>query len=196
MMLAIAMSAGIGGLHALTPGHGKTIMAAYLIGTRGTARHAVMLGLTVAVSHTIGVLALGAITLYASSFLTPESTYPYLGLGAGVLVTGIGVSMLYRRLRSRSAHHEHDHGHVHGAGEDHHHHRAAPAAVPPLWASAPLPLCWAESWRFSSSIWACMAASWAWSSSREAAAIGCSFSATEIVGSTFCRTLTSAPSGG
>lgn len=128
VMLAIAISAGIGGLHALTPGHGKTIMAAYLIGTRGTARHAVMLGLTVAVSHTIGVLALGAITLYASSFLTPESTYPYLGLGAGVLVTGIGVSMLYRRLRSRSAHHEHDHGHVHGAGEDHHHHRAAPAA--------------------------------------------------------------------
>jgi len=119
VVLAIVLSAGIGSLHALTPGHGKTIMAAYLVGTRGTPWHAAMLGLTVAVSHTAGVLALGAVTLYASAFVAPEAAYPYLGLGAGALVTGIGASMLYRRLKARRArkeHHQHDHVHDGHAG--------------------------------------------------------------------------------
>jgi ABC-type nickel/cobalt efflux system permease component RcnA len=64
--LALAVAAGLGALHALEPGHGKTVVAAYLVGTQGTARHALSLGLIVTATHTAGVYLLGAVTLYAS----------------------------------------------------------------------------------------------------------------------------------
>ena len=127
--LAIAFALGI--VHALSPGHGKTIMAAYLVGGRGSSRQAVGLGLAVAVSHTLGVLVLAGITLGASSVLPPERLYPILGVLSGALVIAIGASLLWSRLRlvaARRAHerdhaHERDkaHGHGHEDARDHGH---------------------------------------------------------------------------
>jgi nickel/cobalt transporter (NicO) family protein len=84
--------------HALTPGHGKTIVAAYLVGTRGTVRHAAILGFTVTLTHTAGVFALGVVTLFLSRYILPELLYPWLGVASGVLVLAVGFSLLYRRL--------------------------------------------------------------------------------------------------
>jgi len=107
--------------HALSPGHGKTIVTAYLIGQRGTPRHAALLGLIVTATHTIGVLALGAVTLLLSQFIVPDRLYPWLNLVSGVLVVTIGASVLRSRWRHRN---EHAHGHDH-----HHHQHAAPAGL-------------------------------------------------------------------
>ena len=116
---SLLVAIGLGAAHALSPGHGKTIMAAYLVGTRGTTRQAVGLGLAVTVSHTLGVMALAAITLVAASTLPPERLYPILGVGSGALVVAIGGNLLVRRLRdlrragTRGHGHEHEHGHEH-----------------------------------------------------------------------------------
>ena len=124
--LAIAFALGV--VHALSPGHGKTIMAAYLVGAKGSSRQAVGLGLAVTVSHTLGVLALAGITLAASSVLPPERFYPILGIISGALVIAIGASLLWSRLRTMGVRgrpldhdhaHAHDHGHGHGHGHDH-----------------------------------------------------------------------------
>ena len=100
--------------HALSPGHGKTIVTAYLVGQRGTPRHAALLGLIVTVTHTVGVFALGAVTLLLSQFIVPERLYPWLNLVAGLLVVAIGASVLRARLRKRRHHREHHHHHEHG----------------------------------------------------------------------------------
>jgi nickel/cobalt transporter (NicO) family protein len=100
--------------HALSPGHGKTIVTAYLVGQRGTARHATLLGLIVTATHTVGVFALGLVTLVLSRFIVPDELYPWLNLVAGVLVVAIGISVLRARWRHRR-HHAHHHHH-------HHHH--------------------------------------------------------------------------
>jgi nickel/cobalt transporter (NicO) family protein len=123
VMVALLSALGLGAIHALAPGHGKTIVAAYLIGSRGTARHALFLGITVTVTHTLGVFALGIVTLYASRYILPEQLYPWLGILSGGLVVGMGITLLRQRLRAiRSAHpvhdHDHDHEHVH---HDHDH---------------------------------------------------------------------------
>jgi ABC-type nickel/cobalt efflux system permease component RcnA len=97
--------------HALSPGHGKAIVTAYLVGQRGTARHAALLGLIVTATHTVGVFALGLVTLLLSRFIVPDELYPWLNLVAGVLVVGIGISVLRARWRKRR--HEHDHHHHH-----------------------------------------------------------------------------------
>jgi len=102
--------------HALSPGHGKTIVTAYLVGQRGTPRHAALLGLVVTATHTVGVFALGAVTLLLSRFIVPDQLYPWLNLVSGVLVVLIGASVLRARLRNRRAHargHNHDHHHDH-----------------------------------------------------------------------------------
>jgi nickel/cobalt transporter (NicO) family protein len=106
--------------HALSPGHGKTIVTAYLVGQRGTPRHAALLGLIVTVTHTVGVFALGAVTLLLSQFVVPDRLYPWLNLVSGVLVVTIGASVLRSRWRHRRAH-----GHSHG----HHHDGRAPAGL-------------------------------------------------------------------
>jgi ABC-type nickel/cobalt efflux system permease component RcnA len=100
-VIALSMLATLlwGAAHALTPGHGKTIVAAYLIGARGTVRHAGLLGLTVTLTHTAGVFALGTVTLYLSRYILPEVLYPCLSVLSGLLVIAIGFSLLYRRLR-------------------------------------------------------------------------------------------------
>ena len=79
------------------------MVAAYLIGARGTARHAVALGATVTVTHTIGVFALGLVTLALSQYLLPEDLYPWLNLVSGLLVVAVGAGVLRSRLRSRSS---------------------------------------------------------------------------------------------
>jgi nickel/cobalt transporter (NicO) family protein len=97
--------------HALSPGHGKAIVTAYLVGQRGTPRHAALLGLIVTVTHTLGVFALGLVTLLLSRFIVPDDLYPWLNLVAGLLVVGIGVSVLRARWRHRRHdHHHHEHG--------------------------------------------------------------------------------------
>jgi ABC-type nickel/cobalt efflux system permease component RcnA len=108
-----------GAVHALSPGHGKTVVGAYLVGARGTARHAAFLGLTVTITHTAGVFALGMVTLYLSRFILPEDLYPWLSVASGLLVVAIGVALIWSRLRARS---DHDHGHDHVHDHDHPHH--------------------------------------------------------------------------
>jgi len=110
---------GWGALHALSPGHGKAMVAAYLVGTRGTARQAVLLGATVTITHTIGVFALGAVALGLSQWVLPEDLYPWLTLASGLMVVGVGASVL--RSRARAARAVASHGHDHGHGHDHHH---------------------------------------------------------------------------
>jgi ABC-type nickel/cobalt efflux system permease component RcnA len=120
---SLLVAIGLGAAHALSPGHGKTVMAAYLVGTRGTTRQALGLGLAVTVSHTLGVLALAALTLAAANILPPERLYPILGVGSGGLVVLIGASLLVRRIKDLR--HEHGHAHPdggHGHGDDGHGH--------------------------------------------------------------------------
>lgn len=87
-----------GAAHALSPGHGKGIVAAYLVGARGTPRHAVYLGLIVTVTHTLGVFALGLVTLALSEFVVPERLYPWLTLVAALMVVAVGVAVVRQRL--------------------------------------------------------------------------------------------------
>ena len=124
ILASLAIALGLGAIHALSPGHGKTIMAAYLVGAKGSSRQAIGLGLTVTVSHTLGVLALAGITLAASSILPPERFYPILGVVSGALVIVIGASLLLGRVRpmlaaGRAHPHGHEHPHPHGHGHDH-----------------------------------------------------------------------------
>jgi nickel/cobalt transporter (NicO) family protein len=113
ILASLAAALFWGAAHALSPGHGKTIITAYLVGQRGTPRHAALLGLIVTVTHTIGVFALGAVTLLLSRFIVPEQLYPWLNLVSGVLVVAIGASVLRARWRRRRAHHHHHHQHEH-----------------------------------------------------------------------------------
>jgi ABC-type nickel/cobalt efflux system permease component RcnA len=120
LILLVLAAFGWGALHALSPGHGKTMVAAYLVGTRGTTRHAVALGALTTVTHTAGVFALGLVTLALSQYVLPEDLYPWLNLASGLLVVGVGVAVL--RARTRRARHVHTHHHDHDHGHDHHHH--------------------------------------------------------------------------
>jgi nickel/cobalt transporter (NicO) family protein len=96
--------------HALSPGHGKTIVAAYLVGRRGTPWHAAALGAIVTATHTIGVFALGLVTLALSQFIVPDQLYPWLNLASGVLVVAIGATVFRSRFRHGRAHgHDHEH---------------------------------------------------------------------------------------
>ena len=122
LLVSLLIAAFWGAAHALTPGHGKAMVAAYLVGTRGTPRHALMLGGTVTVAHTAGVFALGFVTLGLSAFIVPEQLYPWLTLVSGLLVVLVGASVLRQRLRARGhVHQHHDHDHHHEHGHDHHH---------------------------------------------------------------------------
>ncbi|MEX2245127.1 MAG: hypothetical protein WEC75_00400 [Dehalococcoidia bacterium] len=98
--LALVAAVGFGAVHALSPGHGKTIVAAYLVGSRGTWRHALLLALTVTATHTSSVYALGFVTLYLSEYIVPERLYPWLGVASGGLILAMGLSLFAGRLRS------------------------------------------------------------------------------------------------
>jgi nickel/cobalt exporter len=151
-VLLISLLAALlwGALHAFTPGHGKTVVAAYLIGDRGTAWHAAFLGLTVTLTHTLGVFALGGVAMYLSRYILPEALFPWLSVVSGLLVIVIGLSLLVSRSRelfgtgsgkarhTKSRHaegphtHSHDdhsyayarvaHSHSHGSHEHSHEH--------------------------------------------------------------------------
>jgi nickel/cobalt exporter len=112
LLFLLLAAFGWGAVHALSPGHGKAMVAAYLVGTRGTARDALGLGLTVTVTHTIGVFALGAVTLALSAYVLPEDLYPWLNLASGLLVLGVGGAVLRSRVRRARHHHHHHHHHT------------------------------------------------------------------------------------
>jgi ABC-type nickel/cobalt efflux system permease component RcnA len=109
ILLSLLIAAFWGAAHALSPGHGKAMVAAYLVGSRGCPRHALLLGLTVTVTHTAGVFALGIVTLGLSELIVPEQLYPWLNLISALLVVGVGASVLRARLRRSHAHHHHHH---------------------------------------------------------------------------------------
>jgi nickel/cobalt exporter len=109
LVLLLLTAFAWGALHALSPGHGKAMVAAYLVGTRGTARHAVALGATVTLTHTAGVFALGVVALALSEYVLPEDLYPWLNLVSGLLVLGVGGYVLRKNLLRRRRHHHHHH---------------------------------------------------------------------------------------
>ncbi len=99
LALMFLFAIGLGGLHAFSPGHGKAVVGSYLVGSRGNWQHAVFLGLVVTATHTIGVYALGAVTLFLSAYIFPEQLFPYLEFISGMLVAIIGVRLLIERIR-------------------------------------------------------------------------------------------------
>ena len=142
---ALALAALLGGIHALAPGHGKTLMAAYVMGRSGGRREILTIGSTVALTHTIGVVALGTV-ISASSTVAPDRTIRWFGVASGALVLLVGLQLLRsrlgwpslvsvirdrrtkhqaRRAEAARAHHDHphhDHPHHDGAHHDHPHH--------------------------------------------------------------------------
>ena len=122
ILISLAVALFWGAAHALSPGHGKSIVAAYLVGQRGTPRHAVLLGAVVTITHTLGVFGLGLVTLLLSQFIVPDTLYPWLNLVAGVMVVLIGLSVLRSRIGNRFGHRiAHLRGHEHHHPDDHHH---------------------------------------------------------------------------
>jgi len=127
MIVGMVVAFGLGSIHALSPGHGKTIVAAYLVGARGTARHAIFLGGMVTFTHTISVFFLGLVTLFLSRYVLPEKIYPVLGVISGASIVWIGAMLLYKRSRvafggtGAHHHHSHDHGHDHEHPHAHEH---------------------------------------------------------------------------
>ncbi|HEY0785737.1 MAG TPA: hypothetical protein VGD62_07675, partial [Acidobacteriaceae bacterium] len=130
LFTAAFISMGLGAMHALEPGHGKTIVAAYLVGARGTVRHALLLGVIVTTAHTASVFALGAITLYASHYILPEQLYPWLGVLSGMTIAVLGGYLLLRRWTGQEMDHVHVAGQMHGHWFSSKNTAPAPAAVP------------------------------------------------------------------
>ena len=144
-LVCLLVAFGLGAMHAFEPGHGKTMVAAYLVGSRGTPKHAVFLGLMTTFTHTVSVFLLGFVTIFLSHYIMPEKMTRVLGVISGLSIVWIGGWMLYRRSRKLLAvpahhhhhhdHHRHDHDHSHkavpvaahghhehGHDHDHHHH--------------------------------------------------------------------------
>jgi len=125
---AIGIAFVLGAAHALTPGHGKTIVAAYLVGSRGTLKHAAFLGGMVTFTHTVSVFALGLVTLFLFQYVMPQKVTQVLGAISGLSIVAIGGWMLFKRLRgaghphSHDHTHAHDHSHTHDHTHEHHHH--------------------------------------------------------------------------
>ena len=127
-IVALVVSFVLGGLHALTPGHGKAIVAAYLVGSKGRVIDAVFLGLVVTFTHTFSVIALGVVMLVAQGF-APDDIVPWLSLFSGVLIVGIGAWLLARNMKqyysggaqSQAHGHQHPHDHSHEPGHSHDH---------------------------------------------------------------------------
>ncbi len=126
LAVALAAAFGMGAVHALSPGHGKTLVAAYLAGTRGTIQHALLLGATVTFTHTISVFALGFAALFLTEYIMPQQLAFVLSLASGVLVIAVGLNLLRKRWHAATHHHhDHEHGghhHHHHHDHDHHHH--------------------------------------------------------------------------
>lgn len=128
LLIALGLSLVLGGLHALTPGHGKTLVAAYLVGSRGTVGHAMALGGIVTFTHTASVIVIGLLALLASQFIVPNVLVPSLEIMSGLLVVYLGLRLLWTRWRTyrNEVHNHHDYQHVH---DDEHHHHHFPEKV-------------------------------------------------------------------
>lgn len=137
---AVLLAVGFGALHAIGPGHGKTIMAAYLVGAGGKTRQALIVGIAVSLMHTTSVVVLGLITLGASNLFAPEDVFPWLSFASGLIVLGLGAWLLQTRMRARRAtrrtseaqraeHFHGDHAHDHHDHGDHAHEHAAAGEV-------------------------------------------------------------------
>ncbi|EDX71710.1 transporter, NiCoT family [Coleofasciculus chthonoplastes PCC 7420] len=111
VLIGIAIAFGFGAVHALSPGHGKTLVSAYFIGSQGTPQQAVLLGLTITFTHTLSIFLLGAIALFASQYVLPEQSYPVLSFVSGLTIGIVGLSLLRKRLHSHSHPHSHTHAH-------------------------------------------------------------------------------------
>ena len=112
MIVSLLIAFVLGAGHALTPGHGKTVVAAYLVGARGTAKHALFLGMTVTATHTFGVFIMGFIALFASHYILPETLFPWLSLISGLVVVSIGFSLALKRFKlAQKGFHSHDENH-------------------------------------------------------------------------------------
>jgi ABC-type nickel/cobalt efflux system permease component RcnA len=122
-LFGLLIACALGALHAFSPGHGKTVVGAYLVGSRGTAKHAAFLGLTVTITHTLGVFALGLVTLFASQYIVPETLLPILSFVSGAIVVTIGLSLFTSRLRGafKRPAHAHSHGSHSHTSESHTH---------------------------------------------------------------------------
>jgi ABC-type nickel/cobalt efflux system permease component RcnA len=130
ILIGLLIAFALGGMHAMSPGHGKTVVGAYLVGSRGTPLHAAFLGATVTVTHTVGVFALGLVTLFASRYVIPEKLYPVLSFVSGALVVAIGLSLFTKRLRVSLGVAAHDHNHLHNQG-GHDHEAGGHTHLPP-----------------------------------------------------------------
>jgi len=117
-LLAIAFLSAIllGALHALSPGHGKALVAAYLVGTKGTTRDAILLGVIVTITHISSVVILGIVGLILAEYIVPEYYTPFISLLSGLIIVVIGIWLFIRKLIERGDHHHH-----------HHHHHEAPS---------------------------------------------------------------------
>jgi ABC-type nickel/cobalt efflux system permease component RcnA len=128
LLVSVLTAAALGAGHALTPGHGKTLMAAYLVGTRGTPVHAAGLGLSVALSHTLGILALAALVVGAQGVLPPEVVVKTAPVVAAISIVAIGGWMLIGEARRRLGEFDcgkaHDHGHPDDEDHSHDHDRS------------------------------------------------------------------------
>ncbi len=114
----VVIAFGFGAVHALSPGHGKTLVGAYLVGSRGTPGAALWLGIATTLTHTVTVFALGVATLLASQYVVLDQVYPILGVLSGIAICLVGLKLLSVRLRSGHHHDHHHHDHSH---HDHHH---------------------------------------------------------------------------
>jgi nickel/cobalt transporter (NicO) family protein len=126
ILFGLLLAFGLGAMHAMSPGHGKTVVGAYLVGSRGTIKHAMFLGATVTITHTLGVFALGLITLFASNYILPEKLLPFLSFVSGLLVLYIGLTMFKSRLFNVlgwevTGHHRHSTFDI-GHSTNYHHH--------------------------------------------------------------------------
>jgi len=136
--LTFLAAIALGALHALEPGHGKTLLAISLVGARATVRQATILALALTFAHTAGVLALGvAINLFKGYFV-PETIYPWITLLSGVVIAIIGARAVQKQIGNRrplahvhvhahAATHDHVHEHVHEPGGHVHHTHTAGA---------------------------------------------------------------------
>lgn len=133
VIIALIVSFVLGGLHALTPGHGKAIVAAYLVGTRGRIIDAIFLGLVVTFTHTFSVITLGVVLLITKNKFAQQDIVLWLSLVSGLLIVGIGGWLLAKNMKQyysgrtnspeddHSHSHAHNHAHSHGHGHSHSH---------------------------------------------------------------------------
>ena len=135
VIIALIVSFVLGGLHALTPGHGKAVVAAYLVGTKGRIIDAIFLGLVVTFTHTFSVITLGVVILFTKSKFAQQDLVLWLSLTSGLLIVGIGAWLLAKNMKqyysaktnspedghSHSHSHDSNHSHSHGHGHSHSH---------------------------------------------------------------------------